>query len=168
MKSVIVLNADYSFLSNIDWQRSVVLLYQNKAEVVKESSKIVYNIGKTFSCVIPKVIRLINYVTQVHKNKLPYSKSNIFIRDKYTCQYCMKKMKSNQCTVDHVIPKAKGGKSTWLNCVTSCRSCNSSKGDMDLKDFRYVLLREPYQPTVSDFIRLRSNKHIIDTLQSLW
>jgi len=167
MENVIVLNSDYSFMGNIDWRRSIVLLYQGKAETIKETDKIIHNHDRTHTFIVPKIIRLIKYVTQVFKNKIPYSKTNIFIRDDYTCQYCGVKLEHNKCTVDHVVPKCKNGKSTWENCVTSCKICNNIKGDIDLKDFKYSLKRTPEQPTISEFTRIKS-KTLIDDLKDLW
>jgi len=164
---VIVVNADYTFLSSINWQRSIVLLYQNKAEIVKEGTRQIYNTSKSYSYVVPKIIRLVKYVTQIFKSKIPYSKGNVFIRDRFTCQYCKKKLTHSECTVDHVTPKARGGKSTWENCVTSCKKCNGDKGDMHLKDFRYILQTTPVQPNVSEFTRIKSYA-LVDTLKDLW
>jgi len=167
MDSVIVLNSDYSFMCNVDWKRSIVLLYQGKAETVKETDKVIHNYNKTCSFIVPRIIRLIRYVTQVFKNKIPYSKGNIFLRDNYTCQYCGEVMAKKDCTIDHVVPKANGGRSSWENCVTSCKLCNNYKGDTELNKIDINLKREPKQPTVSDFNRIKS-KEIIDKLKQMW
>lgn len=167
MNGVVVLNSDYTFMGNIDWKRSIVLLYQGKAETIKDSDKTVYNHNKTCSYIIPKVIRLIKYVTQIFKNKIPYSKSNVFIRDNYICQYCGIKMEKKQCTIDHIVPKSKGGISSWENCTTSCKNCNNYKGDYDLKDISLTLKKKPVQPNVSDFNRIKSET-LMDTLKNIW
>jgi 5-methylcytosine-specific restriction endonuclease McrA len=167
MENVIVLNSDYSFMGNIDWKRSIVLLYQGKAETIKETNKVIHNSDKTYSFIVPKVIRLISYVTQIFKNKIPYSKTNIFVRDNYICQYCNKKLTKNECTIDHVVPKSKGGISSWENCVTSCKLCNNYKGDMDLNKINLYLKKTPIQPSVSDFTRIKS-KTLINNLKEIW
>jgi len=163
MENVAVLNADYTYVGMIDWQRSIVLLYQGKAEIVRETNRIIYNCDRTVSFIVPRVIRLIEYVKSLMRNKIPYSKRNIFIRDNYVCQFCGKKMEMNECTVDHLIPKVDGGKSSWLNCVCSCKKCNNIKGDKDLRHSGLKLKRQPYLPSAGDFIRLRS-QHIVDQL----
>ena len=161
--NVAVLNSDFSYIGTISWERSIVLLYQGKAETVKESPTTIYNQDKTYSFVVPMVIRLVEYVKSLFRNKIPYTKRNIFVRDAYICQYCHKKMESSECTVDHVIPKVDGGKSSWDNCVCSCKRCNNIKGDKTLKQSGMRLKKYPTQPSAGDFIRLRS-QHIVDQL----
>ena len=156
MSNVLVMNADYSFLGSISWQRSIVLLYQQKAEMVKETERIVSNYDGSYIFVIPRVIRLLKYVTKVFKNKIPYSKFNVFLRDNFTCQYCGKTLEKQECTVDHVIPKVMGGDSSWMNCVTSCKPCNNKKGDKSIKEMGYKLLNKPCKPSVADFMRKKA------------
>ena len=163
MENVAVLNADYTFVGFIDWQRAIVLLFQNKAETVKATDTTIYNCDRTFSFIVPRVIRLIEYVKSLMRNKIPYSKRNIFVRDNFTCQFCGKIMQQNECTVDHLIPKVDGGKSSWDNCVCSCKRCNNIKADKSLKHSGLKLRRQPYIPSAGDFIRLRS-KHLIDQI----
>jgi len=167
MESVIVLNSDYSFIGNIDWQRSIVLLYQKKAEIIKETENIVSNFDKSYTFVVPRVIRLLSYITTVFKNKIPYSRYNVFLRDDFKCQYCGKQMVKHECTVDHIFPKLHGGKSSWTNCTTSCKKCNNRKGDTLLENTGMVLRNQPIQPTVSDFMRKKS-KMMLDVLDGIW
>ena len=75
------------------------------------------------------------------------SRKNIFLRDCFTCQYCGKKFSRDDLTIDHVIPKAKGGKTTWTNSVTSCSKCNNKKSDKSIENSGMSLLRKPFQPT---------------------
>jgi len=160
---VIVLNSDFSYIGAISWERSIVLLYQGKAETVKESPTTIYNQDRTYSFVVPMVIRLVEYVKSLFRNKIPYTKRNIFVRDGYICQYCHKKLDISDCTVDHIVPKVDGGKSSWENCVCSCKKCNNIKGDKTLKQSGMRLKKQPVQPSAGDFIRLRSS-HLIDQL----
>ena len=132
-----------------------MLLYQGKAEVVKNTKRIVRSVTQSFN--IPKIIRLVKHVTKIYKNKVPYSKTNIFIRDKFTCQYCGLVMKKDECTLDHVIPKYNGGESSWENCVTSCKRCNSRKGKKSLSEIGYKLKNPPKRPSIADFMRLKSS-----------
>lgn len=156
IENVAVLNADFTYIGVISWERSIVLLYQGKAETVKESPTVIYNQDKTYSFVVPMVIRLVEYVKSLFRNKIPYTKRNIFVRDGYTCQYCSKKMEPSECTVDHIVPKVDGGKSSWENCVCSCKRCNNIKGDKPLAKTGLKLKRNPVQPSAGDFIRLRT------------
>lgn len=165
MDNVAVLNSDYSFIGTISWERSIVLLYQGKAETVRETDTVIYNYDRTYSFIVPRVIRLIEYVKSIYANKIPYSKRNIFIRDGFACQYCGKKMSDGECTVDHIVPKVAGGKSSWENCVCSCKRCNNLKGDKPLEHTDMKLKKHPYKPSAGDFIRLRS-RSIIDSIWS--
>jgi len=162
MSNVLVMNTDYSFLGSISWQRSIVLLYQGKAEMVKETERIISNCDGSYTFVIPRIIRLLNYVTKVFKNKIPYSKYNVFLRDDFTCQYCGKKLLKQECTVDHVIPKVMNGVSSWENCITSCKPCNNKKGDKTVKEMGYTMLNKPKKPSVADFMRKKALTYIDD------
>ena len=167
MTNVAVLNSDFTYIGMISWERSIVLLYQGKAETVKETDTTIYNTDRTHWFIIPRVIRLISFVKSLYKNKIPYSKRNIFVRDKHKCQYCGKKMTVSDCTVDHIVPKTLGGKSSWSNCVCSCKRCNNVKGDKPLEHTKMRLKSHPSQPTAADFIRLRS-QHLIGQIENIW
>lgn len=156
MTNVAVLNADFTYIGMISWERSIVLLYQGKAETIKDTDTVIYNTDRTHSFIIPKVIRLMEFVKSLYTNKIPYSKRNIFVRDKQECQYCGKKLEMPECTVDHIVPKAQGGKSTWTNCVCACKRCNGLKDDKPLDHCQLSLRSVPKIPTAGDFIRLRS------------
>ena len=106
---------------------------------------------------IPEVVRLVKY-DKYPKQLIVFSRHNIFKRDDYRCQYCGKKPGSEELTIDHVIPKAIGGKTTWENCVLSCVECNSIKGSFLLNEVRnrkfprgMKLLKNPVKPKFKDF-----------------
>lgn len=161
-----MLNNDFSFLGTIDWQRSIVLLYQGKAEMVRETGKVIYNTDKSVSFIVPRIIRLVKRVADVFRNKITYSKANVFLRDKYICQYCGKKLEHAECTIDHIVPRVKGGKTKWNNVATSCKRCNNAKGDKDLRDCGMKLKSKPQSPSVSEFLRMKSN-YLADILK-MW
>jgi 5-methylcytosine-specific restriction endonuclease McrA len=96
---------------------------------------------------MPRIIRLRKYV-KVAKNlaMVRYSRRNIILRDKGTCQYCSKKVHGKDATLDHVMPKSRGGKSTWTNIVLSCRSCNGKKDNRTPAEAGMILLKEPVKP----------------------
>jgi len=91
----------------------------------------------------PAVIRL-NYYVAVPYKELPFNKKNILIRDNYTCQYCGKKC--HDLTLDHVLPKSRGGDYSWENIVAACKECNQKKADRTPKEAGMKLLRKPYRP----------------------
>ena len=94
---------------------------------------------------VPEIIILTVYSKSVAK-KVPFSRQNVYKRDKYTCQFCGRQLGKSECSLDHVIPRSKGGKSSWENCVLSCFACNQKKGDSSLKECGMTLLKEPVAP----------------------
>ena len=116
MESVILLNQDFSFLTVLNWKKAIKLLVKEKVEVIKYSKKEIRNAESTVKMVVPKVIKLLYYIKNVNI-KVKYSKRNVLVRDQFTCAYCGGKPR--RLTVDHIIPKSKGGKSTYENTVNS-------------------------------------------------
>jgi 5-methylcytosine-specific restriction endonuclease McrA len=106
---------------------------------------------------IPEVVRLTRY-DKMPRDIITFSRLNIFKRDNNTCQYCNKRPGSEELTIDHVIPKSRGGKTTWENCVLACVTCNSIKGSFllhEVKNSKFPhgmkLLRKPIRPKFKDF-----------------
>lgn len=148
----LVLNASYEPLQVIDWQRAIYMVHTNKAIIVSEYDKVIRSPSTEMN--LPKVIRLTKYVKVFDKlNNKQYSKYDVHKRDDYVCQYCEIKCKKANATIDHVIPRALGGKSTWENTVTCCKSCNSSKGSMTLAQSGMKLLRKPKKPAVWQLLK---------------
>jgi len=165
MSSVVVLNADYTFLSVTSWKNAVCLLIEGKAESIKETEKLVRNQDRTTVVTIPTVIRVVKYIRSVFKKSVPYSKRNVFVRDDQTCLFCGTYIEDmGKCTVDHVIPKAQGGKSTWNNCVTSCKTCNHKKADRTPKQAGMSMRYQPYRPTINEHIQYFTKKYDIEEL----
>ncbi|MEZ5945158.1 MAG: HNH endonuclease [Planctomycetaceae bacterium] len=94
---------------------------------------------------VPEVIVLTSY-DRLPSNAVTFSRRNIFKRDRFTCQYCLKQPGSDELTIDHVIPRAQGGTSTWENCVLACVECNAKKADRTPDQARMPLRREPVRP----------------------
>jgi 5-methylcytosine-specific restriction endonuclease McrA len=156
----VVLNGDYSYLNVISWKRAVCLMVKGKTEVLKYSDKFIQNAEGDKVIQIPLVMRLIKIIRMIYKSKVPYSKRNIFVRDGFTCMYCG--TKQQKLTVDHVIPQGQGGKSSFDNCVASCRSCNNKKGNRTPREAKMFLRKRPYTPTIYEFIRLKMKHYKID------
>lgn len=161
MSRCVLLNADYSFLNVVDWKRALCLMVKNKVKVLSYSERCIRGAAGVVMRV-PAVMRLIKLIRSVYKTHVPFSKRNVFIRDGFKCAYCGNQ--HGQMTIDHIIPKSRGGKSTFENCVTCCRSCNLQKGSRTPSEARMYLRLRPVQPTISEFIRSRFRRLGIDDL----
>jgi 5-methylcytosine-specific restriction endonuclease McrA len=150
----ILLNGDYTFLCLVDWRKAMCLVFAEKVKVLKYSDSVIHGVGKVFRA--PAILLLIKVVRSVYRGRVPFSKRNILIRDRYRCVYCGSKGKP--LTIDHVIPRSKGGNNDWENCVACCKACNHKKGPGTLKEAKMHLIRRPFQPTISEFIRIRLKK----------
>lgn len=153
MQNCVVLNGDYTFLNIIHWKRAVRLIFQEKCEMVKSSAKVLRCGDGSVVMNRPLVIRLIKMIRMVYKNRVPYSKKNVFIRDGFKCMYCGSKQK--HLTIDHVIPISRGGKTKFDNCVAACRGCNNYKGNRKPSEADMYLIRQPHTPTISEFFMLK-------------
>ena len=127
------------------------LVFAEKVKVLKYSDRIIQGVEKVFRA--PAVLVLIKVVRSVYRGKVPFSKKNILVRDRFACAYCGKI--ARPLTLDHVIPRSKGGKTNWENCVASCRACNCKKGARTPREARMHPIKRPYQPTIAEFIRIR-------------
>ena len=123
-QQVLVLNATFEPINVCSLQRAVVLVLKNKAEVLERANRALRS--STATHVYPLVIRLVNYVRVPRNEKRKISRRAVFARDNYRCQYCGA---TARLTVDHVVPKSRGGRSSWDNVVTSCAPCNIRKAD---------------------------------------
>ena len=150
MESILVLNADYTPINITNLKRAFNLIYKGKAEIIKHNiiSPIVTELRKYKR---PTIIRLLKYIS-IPFRKVNLNRQNIFRRDKFKCVYCGEKTK-NKLTIDHVIPKSKGGNNTWQNLVTCCKSCNIKKDDKTLEEVGMILTSIPYRPTYIQFVK---------------
>ena len=149
--SCILLNGDYTFLCRIDWKRAIKLVLTGKVTVLKYSEQVVQGVERIFK--VPAVLALMKVVRSVYRGKVPFNKKNILIRDRFTCAYCGKS--GGNLTLDHVMPKSKGGETDFDNCVACCKKCNNKKGSGTPREAGMHLRKRPYQPTISEFIRIR-------------
>jgi 5-methylcytosine-specific restriction endonuclease McrA len=149
---VLVLNATYEPINVCTVRRAVVLLLKEKAEVIEQSERQLHSANASITR--PAVIRLVTYVKvprDTHKRKI--TRRAVFARDDWTCQYCGSRA---QLTVDHVIPRSKGGGSTWDNIVAACAPCNRRKGDALPRQAGMTLTRPPRVPNPDVFIQVAS------------
>lgn len=112
----------------------------------------------TVTLVIPEVMIITEYISNPAKpRRIKYNRSSIFKRDNYTCQYCAKKFTRKELTIDHIIPRSRGGGTNWLNVVAACKPCNSKKDDRTPEEARMPLLNQPRVPSWHDHLEVRPN-----------
>ncbi len=140
---VLVLNASYEYLNIAKWQRAIKLIFSDKAKVLEEGDRTINS--QNLKMFVPSVIRM-NYYVKKPEERVPLSRSNIFARDFYCCQYCGKKFDQDSLTIDHIIPRSAGGKDSWDNVVSACKECNSKKANNFLNDIGMKVLKKPKKP----------------------
>lgn len=142
MNKILVLNYDYTPLNVTSLTKGFKLVYKGKAEVLKESDTPIYTEYKKF--VRPLIIRLLKYVKFRIKN-IKVNRHRIYRRDGGKCVYCGSQ---KQLTIDHVIPKSRGGKNSWTNLVTCCHKCNLNKADRTPSEANMTFMVKPYEPDI--------------------
>lgn len=165
MTHCVLLNADYTFLNLVNWKRAVCLMAKGKVEVVKDSPLTIRNCSGV-ELKVPAVMRLIKLIRTIYRSSVTFTKRNVLIRDRFKCAYCG--ARREKLSIDHIIPKSRGGKMTFENCVAACRPCNLKKGGRTPREARMYLKVRPNQPTISEFLRLKfENLGIHDVLREL-
>lgn len=142
----LVLSQGYEPVKIVSWQRAITMLFLHKVEVIEEYDR---NIKTTsFVAKIPAVVRLLKAFRR-YKKPVKFSRINIYGRDKYTCQYCGVKKSIHDLTYDHIVPRSRGGKTSWTNIATCCQGCNGRKANRTPEQAGMRLLQEPAQPVSS-------------------
>lgn len=153
MSAVLVLNQDFTPISVCSVQRAFLLVFLEKAEMLSEKpDAALRSVNQCFP--FPSVIRIVQYVHIPYKGVV-LTRRNVFKRDGFSCQYCGK---TKELTLDHLVPRSKGGKSTWTNLVTACKSCNARKGDYSPDQVGLRLFRKPIKPSYVMFLRSTTNE----------
>jgi len=139
---VLVLNQSYEPMNICRVRRAVVLLYQNKAEMLENGSGFIHSADAEFP--VPSVIRLASMIKRPHRSVRKLTRLEVFKRDQYVCQYCGKE--SRPLTLDHIIPRYRGGEHTWENVVSACVPCNRRKAGRTPPEAGMRLIRQPSKP----------------------
>ena len=156
--AVFVLNQDYQPLSVCSVQRSIKLIFLEKAELLHDDpDKKLRTVHRNYA--YPSVIRLRRYI-RLPYTKIVLSRRNIMKRDRFTCQYCSKR---SDLTLDHVMPRSRGGKDTWENLITACNTCNVRKGNRTPEEADMPLKMKPYRPVHITFFQ-----NFIGGVQEVW
>jgi 5-methylcytosine-specific restriction endonuclease McrA len=160
-QSVLVLNRNWIAVHVCNVRRALVLLYQDMARVVTESYETLdFNSWRdvsrfaaetdvvhtpNFPLLAPEVIKLVHY-NHFPPLHVKFSRRNIFLRDRNRCQYCGARPSRENLTIDHVVPRSRGGHTTWENVVLACSTCNARKGNRLLANCGMTLMRKPRKP----------------------
>ena len=184
--SVLVLNRFYVAVHVISVRRAVCLLFRDLAEVIHVENGQYYNYDFArwvelsemlsaerdahsdwinsirFPLQVPRIIRLFDY-DRMPRKTLRFSRRNIFARDGYRCMYCYKRFPMQQLSLDHVVPRSRGGTTDWENIVTSCVHCNVKKGGRTPHEAQMGLMRQPERPKRSPLLssKLRNPKYYV-------
>jgi 5-methylcytosine-specific restriction endonuclease McrA len=150
--SVLVLNASYEYLNVTTLRRAIKLLYKEKAEMLETVvGETLCSAARTHA--LPSVIRM-NYYIRRPFREVALSRRNILERDSNTCQYCG----GHGDTIDHILPRSRGGGDSWTNCVCACAPCNRKKKNMTPEEAEMELLDLPRRPSAIPWLRNRKVK----------
>jgi 5-methylcytosine-specific restriction endonuclease McrA len=154
MEQVLVLNASYEPLNVTTVRRAHVLVFKGKAEVIEQLERPLHSASSTYPW--PHVIRLVHYVRVPRAVKRKISRRALFARDGWRCAYCGSS--SSRLTLDHVVPRSRGGDSVWENVVASCAPCNLRKGNRTPDEVAMTLRTTPRTPAPVLFIHLAAQR----------
>lgn len=145
----LILNADYRPLSYFplslwSWQDALRAIFRETVIVVSEYERVVRS--PTCEIKLPSVLALKEYIPAAQKPA--FTRFNVFLRDNWQCQYCGDGFRTQELTFDHIIPRSRGGRTSWTNIVAACRDCNILKGDSMPQECGMYPLQQPYQPTI--------------------
>jgi len=152
MSRCVLLNADYTFLNLLSWKKALCMTVKGKVQVLKYSERVVHTVAGE-AVRIPAVLKLIKLIRALYRSRVTFSKRNVLVRDRFRCAYCGKK--GSHLTIDHIIPRSRGGRTDFENCVACCRACNIRKGSRTPREALMFPKVKAYQPTISEFLALR-------------
>ena len=140
--NTLLLNASYEPLTVVSWKMAVNLVVQGKADVIHEGPEMIhYGRGEMPR---PSVVRLRYFVKVPYRARIPLNRRSVLARDKHQCQFTHCERKGT--TIDHVVPRSKGGQHTWENVAAACRPCNFKKADKSMREMGWSLRRESKAP----------------------
>ncbi|MEV0948504.1 HNH endonuclease [Rhodococcus sp. NPDC049939] len=155
-RRVLLLNVTYEPLTALSARRAVVLMTCGKADTVHEDPQAPFVHSEHWSVQLPSVIRLRNYVRVPYRARIPMTRAALMHRDRFRCGYCGAKAE----TVDHVVPRSRGGEHSWENCVACCGPCNHRKADKLLSELGWTLRAALVPPSGPHWRLLASNSDL--------
>jgi hypothetical protein len=158
MLTALTINNTYEPMSFRSVENAFKLWMRGKVEVIEEWDETFTTSASFYP--IPSIVRFL-YRVPHRPRRHHYNRGAVLMRDQYTCQYCGRQLHKDQLTIDHIVPKSKGGENGWLNCVAACKECNRWKGQTDLSNSGMSLIRRPIVPnlSVNDDLLLQSVQH---------
>ena len=155
----LVLNADYRPLSYYplslwSWQDAIKAVFLDRVNIVSHYDKTVRS--PSFEMRLPSVVSLKTYIKPARHPA--FTRFNVFLRDRFTCQYCGERPEKNRLNLDHVLPRSRGGETSWTNVVCSCIHCNSRKADRTPEQAGMRLKKEPSKPPWRPLMELKSRR----------
>jgi len=145
MTAVLVLDIDWRPLRVTSWQDAIADTILGKLEVIEYSKdRTIQGVSRSFP--MPSVVRVLARFKR-DRIRIKFSRLNVYIRDHFECQYCGQRFNTEDLNFDHVIPRSRGGKTTWQNIVSSCLTCNTTKADRTPQEAGMTLVRKPKKPT---------------------
>lgn len=164
----LVLNADYQPLSYYplsvwSWQDTVKAIFLDRVAVVCHYDRVIRSPGFEFR--LPSVVALKQYVPQ--DRRPPFTRFNVFLRDRFSCQYCRQPYPTHELTFDHLIPRSRGGRTSWTNIVTACTRCNLRKGNRLPNECGMHPITKPAAPTAHQ-LRLNGRGFPPNHLHQSW
>lgn len=157
MSLALVLNASFEPLNAVSSQRAVQLVLAGRAEIVQEGDTVWRS--SRLSVRVPLVIRLLRYVKVPYRTALALSRRAVFERDGNRCAYCGREFGRADLTLDHVIPRSRGGRNSFDNVVTACGPCNFRKADRTPLEAKMQLRFEPFAPRGAQVLALALGRH---------
>jgi 5-methylcytosine-specific restriction endonuclease McrA len=171
---VLVLNKNWVVVGTTSTQNAIILMFRESANALCTSSFMIYGWEQWISDEVnvpnvsnyirtpnmnvpaPSVIILTNY-NDVHISTVKFSPRALYRRDNYTCQYCNQKKRTEDLSIDHILPKSRNGKTSWENCVTACFRCNNKKSDRTPREAGLKLSKKPTRPKWNPVVHIRAD-----------
>ena len=163
MRDTLLLNADgnplsAAPLSTLTWQESIKLVWLDRINVLEWHEDWQVH-SPNITMTVPSVMMVREYVKR--RTNTSFNRSNVYLRDNYICQYCKQMFGHKDLTLDHVVPKSKGGKTEWTNVVSACRKCNNDKAS-------HTHIKPYKQPRKPDFLQLVNGVNIKHIDHEIW
>ncbi len=161
MLHTLLLNSNYDCLNFVTDRKIFSLIARDKVEILATWPNVKIRHGRNNQISHPSIVKLKNHAPWIPK-KVKYTDRGVFRRDNFLCQYCNKALTNATATIDHIIPKVRGGEYSWKNCVTACFECNNFKKDKSLEQANMKLINKPRIPELNIISEFKSMpyKHI--------